>query len=116
MSETALEPSGSSTSVFQLFSPALLPATLMLGGGMTISAVESYITATIAPSIVRDVGGLELFLAGDDALYRRHHTGFDLHGDAAEEYRAAQSLRDRGSDLRRRQPALRCAAPRCLSC
>lgn len=61
MSETALEPSGSSTSVFQLFSPALLPPTLMLGGSMTISAVESYITATIAPSIVRDVGGLELF-------------------------------------------------------
>ena len=61
MSETALEPSGSTTSVFQLFSPTLLPATLMLGGGMTISAVESYITATIAPSIVRDVGGLELF-------------------------------------------------------
>jgi len=61
MSETALEPSGSTISVFQLFSPTLLPATLMLGGGMTISAVESYITATIAPSIVRDVGGLELF-------------------------------------------------------
>lgn len=61
MSETALEPTGSSTSLFQLFSPSLLPATLMLGGGMTISAVESYITATIAPSIVRDIGGLELF-------------------------------------------------------
>jgi MFS family permease len=61
MSDTAAEQSGSPTSVFQLFSPSLLPATLMLGGGMTISAVESYITATIAPSIVRDVGGLELF-------------------------------------------------------
>ncbi|NLR95346.1 MFS transporter [Rhizobium sp. P38BS-XIX] len=50
-----------SSSVFTLFSPNLLPATLMLGGGVTLYAVESYITATIAPSIVRDIGGLELF-------------------------------------------------------
>ena len=50
-----------SSSVFTLFSPKLLPATLMLGGGVTLYAVESYITATIAPSIVRDIGGLELF-------------------------------------------------------
>ncbi|NTF41259.1 MULTISPECIES: MFS transporter [Rhizobium] len=50
-----------SASLFTLFSPKLLPATLMLGGGVTLYAVESYITATIAPSIVRDIGGLELF-------------------------------------------------------
>ncbi|AYG65500.1 MULTISPECIES: MFS transporter [unclassified Rhizobium] len=50
-----------SSSVFALFSPKLLSATLMLGGGVTLYAVESYITATIAPSIVRDIGGLELF-------------------------------------------------------
>lgn len=50
-----------STSLFTLFSPKLLPATLMLSGGVTLYAVESYITATIAPSIVRDIGGLELF-------------------------------------------------------
>lgn len=50
-----------SVSIFTLFSPRLLPATLMLGGGVTLYAVESYITATIAPSIVRDIGGLELF-------------------------------------------------------
>src|ERR1700752_2719017 len=49
-----------STSIFTLFSPQLLPATLMLGGGVTLYAVETYITATIAPSIVRDIGGLEL--------------------------------------------------------
>lgn len=49
-----------STSVFQLFTPSLLPATLMLGGGVTLYAVESYIMATIAPSIVRDIGGLPL--------------------------------------------------------
>ncbi|MDL2402217.1 MFS transporter [Rhizobium mayense] len=48
-------------SVFSLFSPGLLPATLMLGGGVVLYAVESYITATIAPSIVRDIGGLALF-------------------------------------------------------
>jgi MFS family permease len=50
-----------SASVFALFSSPLLPATLMLGGGVTLYAVESYITATVAPSIVRDIGGLELF-------------------------------------------------------
>ncbi len=50
-----------SSSVFTLFSPKRLPATLMLGGGVTLYAVECYITATIAPSIVRDIGGLELF-------------------------------------------------------
>jgi MFS family permease len=50
----------SQTSVFQLFTPSLLPATLMLGGGVTLYAVESYIMATIAPSIVRDIGGLPL--------------------------------------------------------
>jgi MFS family permease len=48
------------TSVLQLFSPSLLPATLMLGGGVTLYAVDAYITATISPSIVRDIGGLEL--------------------------------------------------------
>ncbi|MBB6250301.1 MFS transporter [Nitrospirillum iridis] len=48
-------------SVFRLFSRALLPGTLMLGGGVTLFAVETYVTATVAPSIVRDIGGLELF-------------------------------------------------------
>lgn len=58
----------SQTSVFQLFTPSLLPATLMLGGGVTLYAVESYITATVAPSIVRDIGGLPL-LAWVTTLY-----------------------------------------------
>ncbi|MBB3915080.1 MFS transporter [Rhizobium fabae] len=49
------------SSVFRLFLPEHLPATMMLGGGVTLYAVESYITATIAPSIVRDIGGLSLF-------------------------------------------------------
>ena len=48
-------------SLFTLFSPRLLPATLMLGGGVSLYAVEAYIMATVAPSIVRDIGGLELF-------------------------------------------------------
>ncbi|MDE1147864.1 MAG: MFS transporter [Azospirillaceae bacterium] len=48
-------------SVYQLFSPAHLPATLMLGGGVTLFAIETYVTATVAPSIVRDIGGLPLF-------------------------------------------------------
>lgn len=57
--QTAAVPNASS--VFGLFLPEHLPATLMLAGGVTLYAVESYITATIAPSIVRDIGGLALF-------------------------------------------------------
>jgi MFS family permease len=49
-----------SMSVFRLFSSEFLKATLILSGGVAIYAIESYITATIAPSIVRDIGGLEL--------------------------------------------------------
>jgi MFS family permease len=49
-----------SPSVLRLLSPQLLPATLMLAGGVGLYAIESYITATIAPSIVRDIGGLSL--------------------------------------------------------
>ena len=57
--QTAAVPNASS--VFGLFLPEHLPATLMFAGGVTLYAVESYITATIAPSIVRDIGGLALF-------------------------------------------------------
>jgi len=34
-------------SLFTLFSPRLLPATLMLGGGVTLYAVEAYIMARL---------------------------------------------------------------------
>jgi len=44
-----------------LFSRAYLFGTLMLGGGIMLHAVETYITATLMPSIVRDIGGLSLF-------------------------------------------------------
>ncbi len=44
-----------------LFRPGTLLATLMLGGGVALHAVETYITATLMPSIVRDIGGLSLF-------------------------------------------------------
>ena len=44
-----------------LFSRAHVLATLMLGGGIALHAVETYITATLMPSIVRDIGGLPLF-------------------------------------------------------
>jgi len=57
--QTAALPNPSS--VFRLFLPEHLPATLMLAGGVMLYAVESYIMATIAPSIVRDIGGLALF-------------------------------------------------------
>ncbi|MFL5015512.1 MAG: MFS transporter, partial [Rhizobium sp.] len=56
LDQTAAIPNPSS--VFRLFLPEHLPATLMLSGGVTLYAVESYIMATIAPSIVRDIGGL----------------------------------------------------------
>ena len=58
---TSIDQLSEKPSVFHLFSTPLLPATLMLGGGVTLYAVETYITATIAPSMVRDIGGLDLF-------------------------------------------------------
>ncbi|MDX3928760.1 MAG: MFS transporter [Shinella sp.] len=45
----------------ELFHPSRLFATLMLGGGISLHAVETYITATLMPSVVRDIGGLPLF-------------------------------------------------------
>lgn len=44
----------------ELFKPAHLGATLMLGGGVALHAVEVYISITVLPSVVRDIGGLEL--------------------------------------------------------
>jgi MFS family permease len=52
--------SADKSSVFHLFSRPVLAATLMLGGGVTLYAVEAYIMATITPSIVNDIGGLQL--------------------------------------------------------
>lgn len=45
----------------RLFSRRHAFATAMLGGGIALHAVETYITATLMPSIVRDIGGLTLF-------------------------------------------------------
>ncbi len=33
----------------------------MLSGGIALYAIETYVTATIMPSVVRDIGGLPLF-------------------------------------------------------
>lgn len=44
-----------------LFRSDNLFPTLMLGGGIALHAIETYITATLMPSIVRDIGGLALF-------------------------------------------------------
>lgn len=52
---------GAAPRLSQLFSRTHLFATLMLGGGISLHAVETYITATLMPSIVRDIGGLEFF-------------------------------------------------------
>lgn len=44
-----------------MFAPGHLGATLMLGGGIALHAVEVYISITVMPSVVRDIGGLDLF-------------------------------------------------------
>ncbi|PVE53133.1 MFS transporter [Rhizobium rhizogenes] len=51
----------SSTSLWTLFSARHLGASLMLSGGIALYAIETYVTATIMPSVVRDIGGLPLF-------------------------------------------------------
>jgi len=50
-----------SASLWSLFSPAHLAASLMLAGGISLYAIETYVTATVMPSVVRDIGGLPLF-------------------------------------------------------
>ena len=49
------------TRLSEMFAPAHLGATLMLGGGIALHAVEVYISITVMPSVVRDIGGLDLF-------------------------------------------------------
>ncbi|WP_296098979.1 MFS transporter [uncultured Agrobacterium sp.] len=51
----------SSTSLWALFSAKHLGASLMLASGIALYAIETYVTATIMPSVVRDIGGLPLF-------------------------------------------------------
>lgn len=43
-----------------LFIAGRAPATLLLGGGVGLEAVEFYVTSSLMPSMVRDIGGLEL--------------------------------------------------------
>jgi MFS family permease len=61
MSESVALPREAAPRLSTLFSRAYLFGTLMLGGGIMLHAVETYITATLMPSIVRDIGGLPLF-------------------------------------------------------
>lgn len=61
MSDTAIRPKEPAPRLSSLFSRAHVFATLMLGGGIALHAVETYITATLMPSVVRDIGGLPLF-------------------------------------------------------
>lgn len=61
MSESALPHTQAAPRLSSLFSRTYLFGTLMLGGGIMLHAVETYITATLMPSIVRDIGGLSLF-------------------------------------------------------
>jgi len=43
-----------------LFTRSRTPATLLLGAGVGLEALEFYVTASLMPSMVRDIGGLEL--------------------------------------------------------
>ena len=43
-----------------LFIAGRAPATLLLGGGIGLEAIEFYVTSSLMPSMVRDIGGLEL--------------------------------------------------------
>ncbi|MCO5150306.1 MULTISPECIES: MFS transporter [unclassified Shinella] len=61
MSDSVTIPKDAAPRLSSLFSRAYLFSTLMLGGGIMLHAVETYITATLMPSIVRDIGGLSLF-------------------------------------------------------
>ena len=61
MSETVIPSKAAAPRLSSLFSSDYLFGTLMLGGGIMLHAVETYITATLMPSIVRDIGGLSLF-------------------------------------------------------
>lgn len=61
MSESAATAKEAAPRLSSLLSRAYLFGTLMLGGGIMLHAVETYITATLMPSIVRDIGGLPLF-------------------------------------------------------
>lgn len=61
MSESVIPSQEAAPRLSSLFHRGTLFGTLMLGGGIMLHAVETYITATLMPSIVRDIGGLELF-------------------------------------------------------
>ncbi|WP_234189260.1 MFS transporter [Shinella sp. NM-101] len=61
MSDSITVPKEAAPRLSSLFSRGYLFGTLMLGGGIMLHAVETYITATLMPSIVRDIGGLPLF-------------------------------------------------------
>lgn len=61
MSDSSIPQAEAAPRLSSLFSRAYLFGTLMLGGGIMLHAVETYITATLMPSIVRDIGGLSLF-------------------------------------------------------
>lgn len=51
-----------------LFRGGRLMSTLLLGSGVACQAVETYISGSLFPSVVRDIGGLEL-LAWTTSLY-----------------------------------------------
>jgi MFS family permease len=51
-----------------LFISGRTPATLLLGAGVGLEALEFYVTTSLMPSMVRDIGGLEL-LAWTSSLF-----------------------------------------------
>lgn len=59
---------GATPRLKDLFIAGRAPATLLLGGGIGLEAVEFYATSSLMPSMVRDIGGLEL-LAWTTSLF-----------------------------------------------
>lgn len=65
---TASQPDVSNPRLRDLFTAGRTPATLLLGAGVGLEALEFYVTTSLMPSMVRDIGGLEL-LAWTSSLF-----------------------------------------------
>ena len=65
---THIEEQGPSPRLRDLFVAGRTPATVLLGAGIGLEAVEFYVTTSLMPSMVRDIGGLEL-LAWTTSLF-----------------------------------------------
>lgn len=65
---TSQSPEIESPRLRDLFTHSRMPATLLLGSGIGLEALEFYVTTSLMPSMVRDIGGLDL-LAWTSSLF-----------------------------------------------